>query len=81
MVDLASTIVSYRSIVAQAREAGLDGTADFALYLLREMTRASFQDRHGFEEWDEVWETLFTVETGMRRGMENIVHGRNRIAQ
>jgi hypothetical protein len=28
------------------------------------LSRERFQTKHGFDDWDDVWETLWTVETG-----------------
>jgi hypothetical protein len=38
--------------------------AEHFLNEIHRLSREKFQARHGFEGWDSVWETLWTVETG-----------------
>jgi hypothetical protein len=47
------------------------GTPDDLAHMMirvHQASRAEFQERHGFQEWDDTWETLWTVETGYRLG-------------
>jgi hypothetical protein len=45
-----------------------DGDAKRWTDFVVSISRGLFRERHGFKEWDDTWETLWTVETGLRNG-------------
>jgi hypothetical protein len=43
-----------------------DETLDHMMVLVHQASRNEFQDHHGFETWDDTWNTLWTIKTGYK---------------